>query len=155
MKLGYFGTPKQLKLATLNSTLETNVTFNEHTEKYFFNPSSQKYQDSILMSKRVAKHGNTEAFENYNLASKLSNPKYQCLLGRLYEDEELVHNSLLETLKRYTEARVQGYNNIRPKLYAMDEDKPYEELFFQKLFQNLLIASRGYFRLNGLWMHFH
>jgi TPR repeat protein len=89
-----------------------------------------------------------KAIEYYTLSANLGNPEYQYFLGRLYEEGQLVQKDPQEALKWYTKAYLQGYDDARPNLYAMYNDKPFESFFFTKLFRNLSIASCGYFRLN-------
>jgi TPR repeat protein len=93
------------------------------------------------------------AVEYYKYAAEQGKPEYQCQLGLLYEKGELVEKNLLESLKWYTKAYIQGYNTIRPRLFTMYEHKPYEDYFFEKLVQNLSIASFGHFRLTKDYMY--
>jgi TPR repeat protein len=89
-----------------------------------------------------------KAIEYYTLSANLGNPEYQHFLGRLYEEGQLVQKGPQEALKWYTKAYLQGYDDVSSKLYAMYDDKPYEDFFYTKLFRNIHIASHGYFRLN-------
>jgi TPR repeat protein len=90
-----------------------------------------------------------KAIEYYIRSAELGNPKYQCELGRLYEqDGIIVEKNLLEATKWYTKAYLQGYDDIGPKLFTIYQDKPYEKFFYKKLLKILSIAKYGYFRLN-------
>jgi TPR repeat protein len=90
----------------------------------------------------------TKAIEYYTRSANLDNPEYQHFLGRLYEEGQLVQKDSQEALEWYTKAYLQGYDDVSSNLYAMYDDKLYEDFFYTKLFRNLSIASCGYFRLN-------
>jgi hypothetical protein len=91
-----------------------------------------------------------KSFEYYTHAAMQGIPIYQFELGRLYEGV-LTPRNLLEALKWYTKAYLQGYDDVSPKLNAMYKDKPYEDFFFffKKLFRNLSIASCGNLNLTA------
>jgi TPR repeat protein len=90
----------------------------------------------------------TKAIEYYTRSANLGNPEYQYFLGRLYEEGQLIQKDPQEALKWYTKEYLQGYDDVSSNLYAMYDDKPYQDLFFTKLFKNLSVASCGHFRLN-------
>jgi TPR repeat protein len=90
----------------------------------------------------------TKAIEYYTHSANLGNPEYQCFLGRLYEEGQFVQKDPQVALKWYTKAYLQGYDDVSSNLYAMYDDKPYQDFFFTKLFKNLSVASCGHFRLN-------
>jgi TPR repeat protein len=90
----------------------------------------------------------SKTIEYYTLSANLGNSEYQFLLGRLYEEGQPVKKDPQEALKWYTKAYLQGYDDVSSNLYAMYDDKPYEDFFFTKLFRNIYIASCGHFRLN-------
>jgi TPR repeat protein len=120
-----------------------------------YNNAAHLGSDKALYQLGVAYHdGNgvdidpRKAIEYYTLSTNLGNPRYQYFLGRLYEEGQLVQKDPQEALKWYTKAYLQGYNDVRSNLYAMYDDKLYEDFFYTKLFRNLSIASCGYFRLN-------
>jgi TPR repeat protein len=90
-----------------------------------------------------------KAIEYYIRSAELGNPKYQCELGRLYEqDGIIVEKNPLEATKWYTKAYLQGYDDIGPKLFTIYQDEPYEKFFYKKLLKTLSIAKHGYFSLN-------
>jgi TPR repeat protein len=120
-----------------------------------YNNTAHLGSDKALYQLGVAYHdGNgvdidpKKAIEYYTLSANLGNPEYQCFLGRLYEEGQFVQKDPQEALEWYTKAYLQGYDDVRSNLYAMYDDKLYEDFFYTKLFRNLSIASCGNFRLN-------
>jgi TPR repeat protein len=95
-----------------------------------------------------------KAIDYYKRAAEQGNPVYQCELGKLYEDGKLFEKNLLEALKWYPKAYLKGYNDVRQRLYDMYEHELYEDYFFKKILQKLLIASQGYFRLHDSYYYF-
>jgi TPR repeat protein len=63
------------------------------------------------------------------------------------------YSSMLEALKWYTKAYLQGYNDTKLKLYDMYEHELYEDYFFKRLLQNLSVASCGHFRLSNTYLY--
>jgi TPR repeat protein len=131
------------------------VSQDYHKAIRLYDQASQQNNDDALYRLGVAYHygkgveiDSKKAVEYFKYAAEQGKPKYQCQLGILYEKGGLVEKDLLEALKWYTKAYLQGYDTIRPRLFTMYEHKPYEDYFFEKLVQNLSIASCGYFRLN-------
>jgi TPR repeat protein len=125
-----------------------------------YNDAGQLGSDKALHQLGVAYHdGNgvdidpRKAIEYYTLSANLGNPEYQYFLGGLYEEGQLVQKDPQEALKWYTKAYLQGYDDVSSNLYAIYDDKPYEDFFFTKLFRNLSIASCGHFRLNDEYNH--
>jgi TPR repeat protein len=116
--------------------------------------NQQSSEDALYRLGILYHHGkgveadSEKAIKYYKCAAEQGNPQYQYELGRLYEDGELAQKNLLEALKWYTKAYLQGYNDVRQRLYDMYEHELYEDYFFKKLLQNLLVASCGHFRLN-------
>jgi TPR repeat protein len=73
----------------------------------------------------------------YVMAAELGHAGSQYALGRLYEYGELVDESPFEALKWYTCSYLQGNTNVISNLYNLYDDKPYESVFYKKLFQIL------------------
>jgi TPR repeat protein len=120
-----------------------------------YNNAAHLGSDKALHQLGVAYHdGNgvdidsSKAIEYYTRSANLGNPEYQHFLGRLYEEGQLLQKDPQEALKWYTKAYLQGYDDVCSNIYAMYDDKLYEDFFYTKLFRSLSIASCGYFRLN-------
>jgi TPR repeat protein len=126
-----------------------------------YNYAGHLGSDKALYQLGVAYHdGNgvdidpTKAIEYYTRSANLGNPEYQCFLGRLYEEGQFVQKDPQEALKWCTKAYLQGYDDVSSNLYAMYDDKLYEDFFYTKLFRNIYIASCGHFRLNEDYSYF-
>ncbi|KAI8888312.1 HCP-like protein [Backusella circina FSU 941] len=87
----------------LNITPKAKISFDGVAKEKYFSPSSQEYQDSLLMCKYVAEHGNTEVQFKLGFAYEytISKPDYAeayhwySLAARSYHREAVYHLGLL------------------------------------------------------------
>jgi TPR repeat protein len=126
-----------------------------------YNNAGHLYSDKALHQLGIAYHYGKgvyidpiTAIEYYTLSTNFGIPEYQCFLGRLYEEGQIVQKNPQEALKWYTKAYIQGYDDVSSVLYSMYDHKSYEDFFFIKRFQNLLIASFDYFRLSKIYNYY-